>query len=742
MKIAYIATYPPRECGIGTFTKNLYKSTSETKENDITAGESFIVAINDNGISYQYPPEVRLVIQQKTLPDYVRAAEYINQSGARVCVVQHEFGIFGGADGIYILPLLHRLRIPVIITLHTVLKKPSYNQKAIIEKMGLMADKIVVMSKKAIDFLTTIYQIPTKKIALIEHGVPDIHFDPLEVKKELDLTGSKVLLTFGLLGPGKGIEVVLQALPKVVSEHPEVLYVVLGKTHPHVLRDSGEEYRDYLTALVGELGIENHVLFVDKFIDQQSLFKYLYACDIYISPYLNEAQITSGTISYAVGVGAAVVSTPYWHATELLDKGRGRLFGFKDPHHLATLLLGLLNAPVEFNRMKEKAKAYGENITWPKTGQKYYEISISVSENADTKRILEKKAYSSDDLPEFSIEHISRLTDRTGIIQHARFCIPNYKEGYCLDDNARALIMALMAQRISKDKKLPELVTIYLSYMLYMQNEDGNFRNFLTFNREFINEVGSEDAFGRSIWALGFLLNDPPNDALYQSASVMFQAASPHFEKLNSIRGIANTIIGISYYLRKHSEDQAMHRRFEKLAKVLVEHYRANRTDRWRWFESLLAYDNAILPLALLHAGEVLNDEKVRDVAFDTMNFLTGHTFKEGYLSIIGNEKWFCKDCERSIFAQQPVDAMTMVLMYQKAYRLTRNNDYYEKMILSFMWFLGENDLRMSLYDHQTKGCCDGFESYGINRNQGAESSISYLISHLVILETAKESIS
>ena len=342
-------------------------------------------------------------------------------------------------------------------------------------------------------------------------------------------------------------------------------------------------------------------------------------------------------------------------------------------------------------------------------------------------------------LPPFSLAHINRLTDDTGIIQHAKFGIPNLKEGYCLDDNSRALLMVLMAYRQMKDMRALELSPIYLSYIHYMQNADGTFRNFLSFNRNFLDEIGSEDSFGRTIWALGYLLGNAPNDAYYQTGKLVFFNAAPNFEKLKSIRGIANTMIGICYYLKSNPSDDSMTERLRNLANVLIKHYKENQATDWNWFESLLAYDNGILPLALLHSAEILNDEKITKTAIESMNFLTSHTLKDNYLSIIGNEKWYKKEGERSVFAQQPIDAMAMVLMYHQAFYLTKDKDYLNKLYTSFLWFLGENDLRMSLYDFETKGCCDGFESYGVNRNQGAESSLAYLISHLTVLQAYEE---
>jgi hypothetical protein len=585
-----------------------------------------------------------------------------------------------------------------------------------------------------------IYEVPKEKIVLIEHGVPDIRFDKEQTRTEFKINQKKLLLTFGFIGRNKGIETVIKALPQVIEKHPEVLYIVLGKTHPNVLRHSGEEYRTYLQVLIKTLKLNEHVLLLNEFLDENELFKYLSACDIYITPYLNEAQITSGTLSYAMGAGCAVVSTPYWHAVELLAQNKGRLFDFNDFDGLSRILNELLENPEILNVIQKKASEYGQNITWPKIGQKYAELITYVSSEPKVPSPKKENAIDPLLLPPFTLAHIKRLTDDTGIIQHAKFGIPNLKEGYCLDDNARALLMVCMSYKQKKDPLALEYMPIYLSYIHYMQNKNGTFRNFLSFNRNFLDEVGSEDSFGRTIWALGYLLGNAPNDAYYQTGKLVFFDAAPNFEKIKSIRGIANTIIGICYYLKTNDSDDIMKQSLKKLADKLVANYNQNQSENWKWFESLLAYDNGILPLALLHASQVLEDDKVSEVAFATMNFLTRHTLKDGYLSIIGNKDWYVKDKERSMFAQQPLDALAMVLMYHQAFALTGDRDFLQKLFTSFMWFLGENDMRMSLYDFETKGCCDGFENYGVNRNQGAESSLAYLISHLTVLQAYEES--
>jgi glycosyltransferase involved in cell wall biosynthesis len=739
MKIAYIGTYPPRECGIGTFTHNLYYSMIDDSKQKSKKNKGFIVAMNDAEEEYSYPQEVEFSIRQEDQRDYLAASKYINHSGADVCILQHEFGIFGGQSGVYILPLLHGLKIPLIVTLHTIVYTPSYTQKAIMQEICKMADKVVVMNQKAINFLIDIYDVSKEKIAFIVIGVPDYQFNQKQTKKEFKLEDKKIILTFGFLSRNKGIEVAIKALPKLVKKHPNIIYLVLGKTHPNVLRYSGEEYTIHLRQLIKSLKLEDHVIIPNKFVNEKDLFKYLYASDIYITPYNSEAQITSGTLSYAIGVGSGVISTPYWHATELLANGRGRLFDFNDSDQLADILIELLDKPDVLKKLRKKAYAYGKELTWPKIGVKYNTLLFNVLKN---KNKVVKEQYLPFDiltLPPFSLIHIKRLTDDTGIIQHAKYGIPNLKDGYCLDDNARALLMALMAFKQKKSHQAMELCPIYLSYIHYMQNEDGTFRNFLSFSRGFLDEVGSEDSFGRTIWALGYLLGNAPNDSYYQTGRSIFFKAVPVFEKLKSIRSIANTMIGISYYLQSNPSDDSMTEILRKLANTLIEHYEIHSSENWKWFESLLAYDNAMLPLALLHATEILNDDKVRSIALITMNFLISITFANGYLSIIGNEKWYNREGEKSTFAQQPLDALAMILMFHQAFYVTNDKEYLNKLFTSFMWFLGENDLRMGLYDFETNGCCDGLESYGINRNQGAESTLAYLISYLTVLQAYEE---
>jgi len=739
MKVAIIGTYPPRECGIGTFTRNLYNAMQCNAEEQKQDYEAFIVAVNDFKEGYSYPEEVHHTINQHAQEDYLSAANYIKVSGADCCVLQHEFGIYGGENGVFILQLIYRLEIPLVVTLHTILQNPSFNEKAVLQEICMMANRVVVMSHKAIGFLMDIYDVPESKIAYIEHGVPDFQFNQQETKREFRLENRKLLLTFGLISRNKGIETAIRALPAVIEKHPSVLYIVLGKTHPNVLRHAGEEYRIFLTRLVNDLKLQNHVLLINKFVNQKELFKYLHACDIYITPYLNEAQITSGTLAYAVGVGTAVVSTPYWHAAELLSDDKGMLFDFNNSAMLENILTELLDKPEKRMQIRRNAYEYGKGITWPKTGDKYRLLAMEVAQEEVKPDKKELIPFDIMLLPPFSMAHVKRLTDDTGIIQHAKFGIPNLKEGYCLDDNARALLMTVMAIKQKSDSAAAELCPVYLSYIHYMQNKDGTFRNFLSFNRNFLDKVGSEDSFGRTIWALGYLLSHAPNDAYYQSGKMIFINAIPAIARVTSVKSLAATIIGISYYLKSNPGDDGMVELLKKQTYMLADLFDKHSSPDWQWFEDILTYDNALLPLAMMHAAEYILDDRIMKIALDSMNFLTDLTFSEGYLSPVGNENWFGKGEERSKFAQQPVDAMASVLMFHQAFKLTKERHYLNRLFTSFMWFHGENDLRLGLYDYETHGCGDGLEQNGVNRNQGAESTLAYLISYLTVLEVYEE---
>jgi len=735
MKISFIATYPPQRCGIGTFTNNLVKHIYPIKDLEEFPSYVDVIAVNNNILVEEYPPEVKFTIAQQVQQDYYKAADFINFSDARLCILEHEFGIFGGKSGVYILHLIHRLRIPLIVTLHTVLKSPSFMEKSIIQELGKKAAKIIVMSRLGAEFLLKIYQIPEHKIEMIEHGVPNFDLESsLAMKEKFHFEKKKIILTFGLLGRNKGIETVILALPKIVKTHPELVFLILGKTHPNVLLASGEHYRQYLKLLVREKGLENHVIFINEFVPEETLLQYLASTDIYVTPYLNEAQITSGTLSYAVGAGAACVSTPYWHAKELLADGRGELFDFKDHQQLGKIILNLLDNPNKLQELRTKAYNYGKKIRWSLIGEEYLKLANIVAKNHYHKPIEKKSIIDSTLIPTLSLNHFKRLTDDTGIIQHAKYGIPNLKEGYCLDDNARALLAALAIYTRTKNQEALDLIPVYFSYIHYMQTPTGTFRNFMSFDRRFLDEEGSEDSFGRAIWALGYLIRYSPNDAYYQLAAEIFDKAYPNFDKLTSIRGIANTLIGITHYIHHFQSDEKMIKLMETLRMKLVVQYKNNCDKNWHWFENILTYDNGIMPLALYHSCQIVSSPEVMKVADESMKFLDQITMKSGHFAPVGSKGWYPKNGECAKFSQQATDSMIMTLLFFKIFQIKKRKKDLKNMFQCFTWFLGENDLRVPLYDHETNGCCDGLESYGVNRNQGAESTLAYLISNMSIL--------
>lgn len=738
MKIAYISTYPPRECGIATFNHNLLRAIGYDKT--AVSEDSYVVAMNDSEDldQYEYPREVKYQIRQENQKDYIRAADYINTSLVDACIMEHEFGIYGGENGVYILPLIARLQKPLVTILHTILKDPSYMQLTIIREIAKHSSRIVVMSHRAVGFLTSIYGIPFSKIQLIEHGVPDLEAKTDNpVKLSLPFKNKKVLFTFGLISRNKGLETVIEALPQIVAKNPDVMYVVLGTTHPGVIRNSGEEYRDSLKKLARKLNVEDNLTFINKFVSEEQLFEYLTACDMYITPYLNEAQITSGTLSYAVGAGAAVISTPYWHAQELLAENRGRLFDFKDADALAVIVNELFEDGEKLNQLKANAYEYGLHLRWPSTGQVFVDVlEEAISKSLSEKDNTGKQIIDPDAMPSFSLAHIQRLTDDTGIVQHAKYGIPNLKEGYCLDDNARALIMAILAYQQNKSKIALELLPVYLSYIQYMQRDDGNFRNFLSFTRDYLDEIGSEDSFGRTIWALGYLIHNAPNNSYREFARELFNKSVPHFKNLGHLRGIGNTMIGLSNYLKAHPGDEHIREQFDLLAEPLKAAYRANKKGHWHWFEDKMTYDNAILPLALLSYYQTTKDKEALDIALESMEYLSQKTLIYGYLNPVGNDGWLYREGNAmALYDQQAIETMAMVLMYFKAYEITHDLTYIKQMYLCYQWFLGENSLHLPLFDHETKGCGDGLQPHGVNRNQGAESTLAYWISHLVVLK-------
>jgi hypothetical protein len=636
-----------------------------------------------------------------------------------------------------ILGLIHQLNIPLVVIVHTVLQRPTFHERAILKDIGKQADMVVVMNSLAIRYLTTIYDIPIEKITTIHHGVPDFSKMPMNSSTTepavLDKDKPIMLCTFGLIGRSKGIETVINALPEVVARHPNIRYVVLGKTHPNIIRHCGEEYRDYLKELVVQNGLQEVVEFRDEFLPEDKLRDMLMGVDIYITPYLNEAQITSGTLSYAVGAGTCVVSTPYWHADEMLAEGRGCFFDFGDSEELAKVLNDLLDHPKKMTLIREKAFLFGKSMYWQEIGHDYL---------VQFKRVLRSKKsvapidYDPYFLPNYTLDYVKSLTDRTGILEHALFHIADLKEGYCLDDNARALLLMLKDYTLNGDDDSLKFADTYLRFIRLMQKEDGTYYNELSYARKFTDVSVSEDAFGRTMWALGFMIQNAVTDSSYQFAKDAYFRALPHFEGLKSNRGIANTIIGICHVQQRFPDHGPMMQMLITLTEKIKKRYVEESDEEWHWFEKVLSYDNAILPLALWKSYEITKNKETLRIAGEATRFLEQHAFVNDRLSLNGNNPWFYKGEEKSSYGQQPIDAMAMVMMFSHAYKMTNDEHYFMRMQTAFTWFMGNNDLFVPLVDEETGACNDGLEKFGVNRNQGAESNISYNLACLTVLET------
>jgi glycosyltransferase involved in cell wall biosynthesis len=737
--VAVIGNYLPRQCGIATFTTDLVEGLS-AEAPDIYC---WAAAMNDKPEGYPYPEKVRFEISQNKLSDYSIASQFLNISQTDIVCLQHEYGLFGGPAGSHLLKLLGDLRMPVVTTLHTVLKDPAPEYRAVMSKLSDLSDKLVVMSRKASDFLKEIYAVPEDKIVFIHHGIPDTPFiDPSFYKDKFGVEGKKVLLTFGLLSPNKGIENVLQALPAIINKHPDVAYIILGATHPHILKLHGDAYRIMLQQLVRKLDIGEHVIFQNRFVELKELCEFLGIADIYITPYLEEAQITSGTLAYAMGTGKAVVSTPYWYATEMLAEGRGRIVPFQNPDAIAEQIVGLLDNDVERHAMRKKAYTFSREAVWKEVSRKYLQIFNEVRQNRTRKPrprhsyVENIKAITNFELPEIKLDHLKAFTDDTGILQHAKYTIPDRTHGYCTDDNARALLVAAMGQKYlpTNGWGLDFLSGHYLGFLLYAYDEkNGRFRNFMTYSRHWVEEIGSEDAHGRAIWCLGKAVAFLDDSGHLAMSTTLFKKALRAVENFHSPRAIAFCLVGMHAYLHIFSGDSDVRRVRRILADKLFNKFKNNATDDWPWLENALTYANGKLPHALLLSGQWMQRRDMIDMGLQSLKWLLSIQTEEGHFVPIGNNGWYEKGGPKARFDQQPIESNAMIEACVEAFNFTRDKTWIDSAVQCFNWFLGNNDLNMPLYDAKTGGCRDGLMADGINQNQGAESSLAWLLSLMTL---------
>lgn len=741
-RVGFISSYVPRKCGIATFTNDLGTAIAqETPAPDPDVTPYAVVALNDRVGEYEYGPEVLAEIDQPRRDHYSSAAEVLNTSRIDAVSLQHEYGLFGGADGAYIVEMIDRLDKPVITTLHTVLTQPTDSQRSVLGDVCARSAAVVVMAERAKTILQDVYGTDPDRVHLIHHGVPDLPFGDNETYKErFGLQGRPMILTFGLLSPGKGIETMLEAMARVVPEHPDAVYVILGETHPGVRRESGELYRISLERKAVELGIQENVQFHNRYVSKRDLREYLQAADFYATPYRAKEQITSGTLAYALAAGKAIVSTPYWHAQELLAGGRGKLVDFGDADGFAKALREWLVDSDSLQHVQRLAYDFGRDMVWPSVAQRYLGLVAQVSEattEVAAPRVPERKVLMRLSVPELRLKHLFNMTDDTGMLQHSRYCTPDRNHGYCTDDNARALIVAAMTWTLFQDERVLRLIPRYLSYLAYAQIPDsGRFRNFMSYDRRWLERDGSDDSQGRTLWALGYLISHAPSGSLRSLAKELFMRDPNVFDSFDAPRTWAFAILGLHYYLRQYGDDQAMRKRLTELGSRLNKAFVANESEAWPWCEDVITYDNGRLPQALIIAGTNLDSKDMIDRGVRSLKWLVDlQTTPQGNLSVIGNNGWYKKEGERARFDQQPIEPAALIGACKAAFRATQDAKWLGVMRRCFEWYLGRNDLDVSMIDFKSRGCYDALQPRGVNENQGAESLLSWLMSLLIMHE-------
>ncbi len=739
-RIAVIGNYLPRKCGIATFTTDLCNALADNLGGDKNLA---VVAMDDIPEGYDYPKRVKFRVRANVQSDYYRAADFLNTNRYEVAVLQHEYGIFGGDDGSYILHMLKALRMPVITNLHTILKEPTPGQKDIIHKIAKYSDRFLVMSHKAIDILKDIYALSNIRIEFVPHGVPDVSFEKPGVFNRLfGLNEYDVILTFGLLSPNKGIENMIKAMPRIVKKHPKVVYVVLGQTHPNVKENEGEAYRHGLQQLVNSLDLQKHVAFHKYFVTNDTLMQYLQTAKVYVMPYLNKEQITSGALAFALGAGAAIVSTPFWYAKEVLSDGRGRLVPFNDPDAISDEVIKLLDDNKQLETMRAATYRFGRKMTHSEVAKQYLKLIVEVKDRRKSiPRALStfRESYKKlDELPEINLSHLKNMTDDTGILQHAKYNVPDRSHGYCVDDNARALIVAGMYYKLRKDKSILPFLERYLAFLLYAFNkENGRFRNFMSYERKWLECAGSEDCHGRALWSLGIAVKYAPNDGIRNMAMFLFFNALPTVEIFNSPRSWAFTILGLNAYLDKYGGDSYARNLRNLLARRLSLLLKKNACNDWPWFEDTLTYANAKLPHALIVAGQWIPEPEMFSIGTDALKWLLKiQTSDKGHLSVIGSSGWYNRHGAKANFDQQPLEAMNLIDACIDVYISTGDKIWLSEAERCFAWFIGRNDLGINVYNFETGGCSDGLQPDGVNANQGAESTLSWLISLLKMYQT------
>ncbi len=728
-RVAFIGNSLPRRCGIATFTTDLQLAV----EASATAPDTVIVAMNDEGHDYDYPTSVGFQVRERQLEDYQAAARFLNAGEFDVVSLQHEFGIFGGEAGSHVLALLAQLNVPLVTTLHTVLAEPSGAQRRVMGEIVEASAAVVVMAEKARDLLRSVYDVPAHKIQIIPHGIPDCPFVDGTSKVARGFADRAVILTFGLLSPNKGIEVMIDAMPEILRSRPDAVYVVLGATHPNLFRREGETYRNGLRERTRQLGIEEHVVFLDQFVDRATLVDFISMADVYVTPYLNEAQMTSGTLAYSFGIGKAIVSTPYWHARELLADGRGILVPFYDSAATGREIAALLTDEPRRQRLCREAYAYSRPMTWPRTGERYMaEFARAIEGHGNDPRLVSATVWRDHDrvVPQMRLTHFLSMCDDTGLLQHAIRSVPDRSHGYCVDDNARALLLACALNAPGEEPLSEGLTARLAAFVQHAWNPDTRrFRNFMGFDRRWLEASGSEDSHGRTLWALGECTRSDARAARRSWARALFAEAAPATLTFHSPRAWAFTLLGLKALRIADPQDSGTLELQHQLAGRLMASLDSVATPDWIWFEEGLAYDNARLSQALIATGVSTGRQEYLVAGLRSLRWLmTLQTAPSGVFRPVGSHSFGDRRQPPRAFDQQPLEATATVAACLTAWQADRDPQWRLHALRAFAWFLGSNDLSISLVDMETGSCCDGLHPGRVNENCGAESVLSYLL--------------
>ena len=725
-EILVITSYPPRECGIATYSQDLIKALNNKFSKSLSVR---VCALNTGTQDYDYPDEVKYILKTSEVTSYLNLAQTINDDEQiQLVLVQHEFGLYKEQETAF-LQLLYELSKPIVLVFHTVLPKPDQRLKTEVKNIIAACKSVIVMTNTSANILMTDYGVHKQKISVIPHGTHLVqHLNEHILKEKYKLSGRKVLTTFGLLSKGKSLETTIEALPAIVKQCPEVLFLIIGKTHPEVVKNDGEVYRNGLIQRVKELNLQNNVQFVNKYLALPELLEYLQLTDIYLFTSNDPNQAVSGTFVYAMSCGCPIISTPIPHALELLSKDTGIIFDFNDSKQLAEDVIMLLNnnplrKSIIVNTLQKIVSTAWENS--------------AVAHAMLFQQITSDKIKIKYNLPEINFSHLKEMTTDIGLIQFSKVNIPDITTGYTLDDNARALVATCMSFKMESSKDKIDQIRRYLSFIKFCQQPEGDFLNYVDQDKNFTDQnkkVNLDDSNGRALWALGYLLllkGTVPADIITE-AETMMEISLLHVEKIDSPRAMAFAIKGF-YYRQKVIKSQENIDIIKNFANQLVALYKHEATDKWEWFEGWLTYANSVLPEAMLYTWLITKEPIYKDIAKTSFNFLLEHTFNENGIEVISNKTWLQKGKEAGHFGEQPIDVAYTIMTLAKFYDVLNDEDYRNKMVIAFNWFLGSNRLHQIIYNPCTGGCYDGLEETHVNLNQGAESTVSYLMARLTI---------